>query len=894
MSPEYQGAAYYKCALQVNPYSYAKYQGQQELPEDDYNQKILKECLENGIKVVGLADHGKVEDSESLRNALKSGGIVVFPGFEISSSEGIHMVCLYSEDTTAATLNQFLGQVMGENVGKLNETPTQNSSISCEEIAKMIIQEQQGFWYAAHMTGKSGLLRMTRDGDNLHHLWRQHEIVRAGQIPGKIEDLPKDKENTKKYRDIIENKNPDYQRDKPIVVINAKDIVMPDDLSDNFASCQIKMTEPNFEAFRLAFNDPESRVRPNSNVKVKEYAVIESIEWQGAGFFREAGVAWSPNLNAVIGGRGTGKSTLIESIRYAMGLPHNVHSSDSRSLDNMLKQNLGNAKVILKIKSIDQSGQVYTISRRHGEQPVVLNEDGDLSNLKPCDILPDIDLLGQNEILAIEQSEEAKHNLINRFLPDRSTLDEQIYEIKGRLVANREKLIRASQDLSDLQYDISQGPALVEQKKQFEKMGIAEKLQAVSLLQREGVIKGGIDQQLQSIQSWVDQYQDVFDLEFISDEAIEGLPNKDVLTEAKALLNNLKATLDNLVGKALEAMSSTDENYGKIKQGLETRSGKIRDELNHAINEIPEQAGKTGAQLAQSYKDIIQKSTRIESRSKELKRHESLVSALESERSVLLNEYRDAAFARFSAMDKAAMKLNDNDLKGKVRINISNRSNKDGLKEFLLGIEGIGSAKATWLDKPDIEIDLVGEWSEWVKKDSYQKFMEKYAIPEGTAKRICSMHLEQRLSMEEIELMDTVDIELNVAHQGQPEHYVSLGELSTGQKCTAILNLLLINRGGPLIIDQPEDNLDNAFIAERIVSDIRNFKSDRQFIFTTHNANIPVLGDAELIAVLYGDKSGGQVEFLGSIDKPQVQEVAANILEGGRQAFNERKDKYGF
>jgi hypothetical protein len=105
--------------------------------------------------------------------------------------------------------------------------------------------------------------------------------------------------------------------------------------------------------------------------------------------------------------------------------------------------------------------------------------------------------------------------------------------------------------------------------------------------------------------------------------------------------------------------------------------------------------------------------------------------------------------------------------------------------------------------------------------------------------------------------------------------------------------LLLLDNLDPLIIDQPEDNLDNAFIADHIVSELRTSKTKRQFIFATHNANIPVFGDAEWIGVLHEEEGHARLEASGSIDAPDVKELAANILEGGKEAFTRRREKYG-
>ena len=115
-----------------------------------------------------------------------------------------------------------------------------------------------------------------------------------------------------------------------------------------------------------------------------------------------------------------------------------------------------------------------------------------------------------------------------------------------------------------------------------------------------------------------------------------------------------------------------------------------------------------------------------------------------------------------------------------------------------------------------------------------------------------------------------------------------------------MLLLLLLESDAPLIVDQPEDDLDNRFITEDVVPRMREEKRRRQFIFSTHNANIPVLGDAELILGLtaQGEAEEGSAtirpEHRGSIDAQPVRELVEEILEGGKDAFETRRLKYGF
>jgi DNA repair exonuclease SbcCD ATPase subunit len=146
------------------------------------------------------------------------------------------------------------------------------------------------------------------------------------------------------------------------------------------------------------------------------------------------------------------------------------------------------------------------------------------------------------------------------------------------------------------------------------------------------------------------------------------------------------------------------------------------------------------------------------------------------------------------------------------------------------------------------------------------------------------------LALEVIAIEDRVGIELNVSSAGPPK-FRDASDLSRGQKCTALLPILLARRDSPLIIDQPEDNLDNHFIFETVVNAVQRLKTRRQMIFITHNANIPVLAEADLVLVMNSDGRVGFVEKSGTVD--ECREQIIDLLEGGREAFELRSKRYG-
>ena len=124
------------------------------------------------------------------------------------------------------------------------------------------------------------------------------------------------------------------------------------------------------------------------------------------------------------------------------------------------------------------------------------------------------------------------------------------------------------------------------------------------------------------------------------------------------------------------------------------------------------------------------------------------------------------------------------------------------------------------------------------------------------------------------------------------DDYRKTDELSMGQRCTTVLPIIFAVSNNPLIIDQPEDNLDNKYITNTIHEIIRKQKEKRQLIFITHNPNIPVLSDAETNIFLFYENRKSKIDGIGNID--EVKDKIVNLLEGGEEAFKKRIEIYGF
>ena len=174
--------------------------------------------------------------------------------------------------------------------------------------------------------------------------------------------------------------------------------------------------------------------------------------------------------------------------------------------------------------------------------------------------------------------------------------------------------------------------------------------------------------------------------------------------------------------------------------------------------------------------------------------------------------------------------------------------------------------------------------------------LSELGITPGQASALVNAGDELARDLEETHVGTVAHVSLKVPSKKGKTVLKPIGSLSKGQRATALLLLLLGASNSPLIIDQPEDDLDNRFVFDGVVSKLREIKGKRQVLVSTHNANIPVLGDAEQIVVLEGDGQRGRIapDGLGSLDNEHIRSFAEDILEGGSTAFRARHHLYGF
>ena len=526
------GAHFLKCALQVNPHHYASTFRGQEVDGDaeTHAAAIVEKAVENGVSVLAITDHNSVSGISAFRQAASNRCVTIFPGFELSSSEGIHVLCLYPPDTDEARLERFLGEF-----GIWETEPS--VTLANKNFVGIIqtVREQGGVAIAAHATNDNGLFKVL-SGESRIQAWQSDDLL-AIQIPGPVQDLDQS------VRSIVTNKNPEYRRSRAageglaVAVINAKDIVKPDDLDGASGTCWIKMSEISIEGLRQAFLDPDSRIRLNSDPTPEKHAELLSLAWDG-GFLDGAQMNFNPNLNVLVGGRGAGKSTVVESLRHVLGLGP-LGEDVRKSHEGIVQQVLRNGtKISLRARTHRPMKREYLIERTIPNPPVVRDESGQISNLLPGEILPGVEVYGQHEISELTKSAEKLTQLLDRFAEYDDSLDRRKADVRRALQQARQSILDVRSELQQIEERLSALPALEETLKRFQEAGLEDRLQEQSLLVREERVLASIPERVQAFHEGLAMLRQELPIDrvFLSPRALAELPGKEILADANDIL----------------------------------------------------------------------------------------------------------------------------------------------------------------------------------------------------------------------------------------------------------------------------------------------------------------------------------------------------------------------
>jgi predicted ATPase len=893
----HNGANYYRCALQVNTPFQDSFKGfdsrhrrHSTAYQRDYALALAKACKKIGVNVIGLCDHNSVDYVETIRHELEQENIFMFPGFEVASTEGIHILCLFNRDAEVKDLDHLLTELglppkerwtTGEGL-----VPRQ-SPLAFPQIIERVQRQREGICIAAHVENENGLLNECAKTTRAQYFTDPKLL--AAQISGRREDL------AEFYRKVVDNELPHYRRPKPVTLLNCLDVYNLKELSKPECSTWIKMSSPSIEGLWQAFLDPASRLRLLSDQAPQPRAELIAIQWQG-GFLDGNAIRFNENLNCLIGGRGTGKSTIIESLRYVLDLAP-IGADVRQTREGILKEVLrSGTRISLLVRSPHPAPCYYLIERTCHEAPIVQDEGGNELPIRPQEILSGVEIFGQHEIADIAKDSAKQYQLLRRFrAPEAAELENRKHELSRELENNRLEILQTAKAAGAIEDKLSRLPAIEEKLRRYKELGIENKLKEQSQLAREEVIVKTSRERLPAFGKTLEQLHQVLaqSVAPLENASTADLPNADLMERIEEVLANLHDGGQNHLDEIANLLAETQAELLEIAEEWQKRRQAKRSEYERMLRELHKQSidGDDFMKLRGEYETLAP----LQREAKKLNRRRQ---DLLEQRHQLLQEWEETKSRLFKFDEEAAASIS-RELAGHARAKVAREFDSEPLVELL--------KRHTKNLKTDTIKDRLQEkhliaLTDFIQhlRDGKETLSDIYDLPEKTAATLAALSPKALLEMEELELPTTIFFELNVARQEQPPNWKAMRDLSTGQKATVILLLLLLESETPLIIDQPEDDLDNSFIAETIIPTLRHEKRKRQFVFATHNANLPVLGDAELIVALEatGEGKTGSAKIdddhLGAIDRTSVKLQVEQILEGGKLAFETRRAKYGF
>jgi len=880
---------------------------QQAQLKDRTPREWLLDYMRTGIDCIAVTDHNSGAWIDSLKNALEElesekpegfRSIYLFPGVEISVYGGIHLLAILDQSKTTPDVDTLLGAV------RFRGTKGKSDDVTTESFADVVraIEQAGGIAIPAHVDGNSGLFKLT--GTTLNQAL-DCESVFAMEVVDPSSEKPQ----------VYQDKGLQWTE-----VLGSDSHHPHGNHGQRFPGSHytwVKMGTPNLEGLRLALLDGPLSVRrsdqlsedPNKHADL----VIESIEVSKARYMGRSPilkVGFNPWLNAIIGGRGTGKSTLVEFLRIAL------------RRDNELPEALaGDFEKYGKVyQSRDDNGLLtdesrFTVtyrkdrtrfrlqwSQRGDVEPIEVQdangawkaEQGDVPQRFP------VRIYSQKQIFELAKAPLALLRIVDEaWEVDRHAWGDRWKEEEARFLSLRAKA-------REIEAALAEEPRLrgeLEDVKRklavFEEAGHADVLKDYQKRMR----------QQHGVKKWEEAWADLGDR--LREVALDLLPDP--------LDASLFETDTDEDQEIQEAANQTRVRLGAVQKGLEALANeadaierawhKTRDACawKQAVagaiqkyNQLREKLKTEGAGDPSAYGELVQRRQTLEGQLEKLESQQAKLEKLQKEadeslerlaelrqkltrkRNEFLNNIlTDNPYVRIDVIPYGARETAETELRRLLQ-----REEGGFERDIAALLEGLYTNSA---DAQAVEQHLA-EMKEKLRDIAKGTYTETLAdlrfaghvgkLPPEALDRLNTWFPE-----------DSLQVQYSTTAGGSS--FRSIQEGSPGQKTAALLAFLFSYGEEPIILDQPEDDLDNHLIYDLIVAQLRRIKAKRQVIVVTHNANIVVNGDAELVVALVVRRGETHQECTGCLQERKVRDTICAVMEGGREAFEQRWRRLG-
>ena len=827
----------------------------------DYVNDYIDELVKNEIHVGVITNHNKfdLDEYKVLKKAAKKKDIFLLPGVELSIKQGanaVHTLVVFNPDEWIKNGENHISKIidsffLGISNAENENTSTNEDLISC--IIKMNSMAKDYFLIFAHVEQKSGFLKECKGG-LIKSLAQKNEFRERAVGFQKV-----------RTRDLAQKAK--LWMGYEVASVEGSDPKRIEEIGMGTQHTYVKIGEYSFSAIKYALRDFENRIF--SEKPIIGHGYIKSMKCLGG---KLDGQEFSPStlLNTFIGIRGSGKSSVLEVMRYALDMDP---ATDADYKNSLVETVLGSGGQVL-LTVVDRYGKQYQVKRILHESVTIIDEENTTLPVAVGAILNNPLYFGQKDLALTRAGYELE--LLNRLVgKDVSGTTETVAQIADELCEGIKKLLDIS-DIPERIAEITDKNIEIEHKlKIYKERGIDSKLRKQTACNDDLTKIESVYQKTKKIIDTLENSYSDADIQSISLADYQSEFNQDIFHEAKVPLDKSIEFLDN-IKEITKKLRLNLEELDAVKRKLLNRIESLKEEFAQIKREINDDTIDLDSFVAyqktltmnqeeiETLREILKDKTKIESKVKELidKRNESL------------NQSYQAYCAEIKRINESQDQLN---------INIEFKGNKDIFRNDLQkAFKGTGITEIKYKE-------ISEQFSDFVS------ILEDYFLMNGKKlKRILTENVWIKVSDKIIQnYVDYVksycpDL-IRILYHGK-----LLSKHSIGQRASALILFILTQQDcDVIIIDQPEDDLDNQVIYEELIQTIREKKKNMQFIFATHNANIPVLGDAERIITTIYDGDTGKIKMdQGTIDCSSSHKAIVDIMEGGEEAFKRRNEIY--
>jgi DNA repair ATPase RecN len=909
----------------------------------------LKKCFD----LVVITDHMKCSYASRVSKAtLSSDAFRVLPGMEVNfrpeaamTTMRLHLLAILPEGSTPEQFSRLFAGVKG--IPDDTERTGQEEVMGVE-LAKWVkaVHEADGICIAAHVDNPQGArYHFRQTGREILKLFAADSDKKEQQeqdIANVVRDFlfsvgfdavevakPSDERHYRWFSKLA-------NRDVGIPVTMKLDAHCIEDFLCEDRTTWVKMTSLSLRGLRDALKFPETRIRFKADLPTPPSPRLLGLEIIGDknSFFEHVRIAFAENLNCLIGPRGSGKSTIVEALRYVFGYNRTLDELDTANklsgrIRDMQVANLSGCliRVVYQTQAKDIRVLEATFDPKEDYATKVYAADGEplnVADVEACGEYP-LRLFGWSEIETLGRDPARQRDLLDRLIPELAAVKRNRDELRARLRANRAEVEKIVGELRTL-YTRQNGliRRFAEHRTAFEKLNtdeVRKHFAALDLAQAKQRVLELVSQNVTRLTTKLKELDAVSFCEGLDKllPAAEQELRDWWLTDELSKLKVVDAETDvqkhlSAAGEILKSFSSLlDQHITAAKHSVEAIQAQIRAAFadNSSMQRIADLRANAEKRLREvtalrdeylktwkRLKDAMSSRNQI---ADDLVACHDRIAGIRSRHNTKIEEELNRYFAgqtkislRFAASGDT-QRFSETIVKLKIASSFAVQYQRRLIAETLAThFNPIALVHALLSGDPAQVAGRhpAGDVANQITAAEAQKAMDVWRpwsrdeLAEVDLLQDDGDRLRGLMELQEVEWDDHANILLN----DRP-----VGKLSPGQRSSAMLPLIALAEPTPLVIDQPEDNLDNRLVGQVLTDILASLKEKRQIIVCTHNPNIVVSGDAEQVIVLdaLSDRKG-EVLRHGSIDNDDIVQSVIEIMEGGVDAFRARQQRYGF